>query len=165
MTTDRGRLGGRESATDPARGARALARLLDSAIRIPGTGIRIGLDPILGLIPGLGDVAGAGMAGYTVLLAARLGAPRSVILRMLGNVALDTLVGAVPLLGDLFDAGWKANTRNVALLERYLERPGTTRVSSRALVALVIAALVMLAGAGIIVAAVGLGWVLRAVGG
>jgi hypothetical protein len=164
MTTDRGGPEGRESAADPARGARAVARLLDSAIRIPGTGIRIGLDPILGLIPGLGDVAGAGMAGYTVLLAARLGAPRSVILRMLGNVALDTLVGAVPLLGDLFDAGWKANTRNVALLERYLERPGATRVSSRALVALVIAALVMLAGAGIIVAAVGLGWVLRVVG-
>lgn len=134
------------------RGARALARLLDAAIRIPGTNFRIGLDPILGLMPGLGDVAGAGLAGYTVLVAARFGAPRSVILRMLGNVAFDTLVGTVPLLGDLFDAGWKANTRNVALLEQFLERPASTQSASRGLVALVLGGLVVLGIAGAVFA-------------
>lgn len=137
---------------DHVRASRALARLLDSAIRIPGTNVRIGLDPILGLMPGLGDVAGAGLAGYTVLVAARLGAPRTVILRMLGNVAFDTIVGAVPLLGDLFDAGWKANTRNVALLERYLERPADTRAASRGLVALVLGGLALLGVAGAVFA-------------
>ena len=86
---------------DPLAQARTLARLLDSAARVPGTEIRFGADAILGLVPGLGDVAGAALAGYLVILAQRLGAPRAVVLRMLGNVAFDTLVGTVPLAGDL----------------------------------------------------------------
>ena len=150
---------------DPVVAARAVARLLDAAVRIPGTNIRVGLDPLLGLVPGLGDVAGASLAGYTILTAARLGAPRSVILRMLGNVAFDTLVGTVPLLGDLFDAGWKANLRNVQLLERYLERPAPTHAASRNLVALVFVALVLLAAAGVIVAGAVVVWLLRALSG
>src|SRR5690554_6293993 len=113
--------------------ARGLARLLDSVIRIPGTNIRLGLDPILGLVPGMGDALGAGLAGYAIVLAARLGAPPSVIVRMVGNVLIDMLVGAVPILGDLFDVGYKANLRNVTLLERYLERPARTRQTSRGL--------------------------------
>jgi hypothetical protein len=149
---------------DPVAAARAVARLLDDAVRVPGTNMRVGLDPLLGLVPGLGDVAGASLAGYTILTAARLGAPRSVILRMLGNVAFDTLVGTVPLLGDLFDAGWKANLRNVQLLERYLDRPAPTGTASRNLVALVFAALVMLAAAGVIVAGAVVIWLLRALG-
>ena len=132
--------------------AKALARLLDAAVQVPGTRIRVGLDPILGLVPGLGDVAGAGLAGYTVLLAARLGAPRSVVIRMLGNVAVDTLVGTLPFLGDLFDVGWKANLRNVALLERYLERPASTRAASRTVVALVLGGLALLGVAGAVLA-------------
>jgi hypothetical protein len=150
---------------DPVAAARAVARLLDDAVRVPGTNIRVGLDPLLGLVPGLGDVAGASLAGYTILTAARLGAPRSVILRMLGNVAFDTLVGTVPLLGDLFDAGWKANLRNVQLLERYLQHPAPTRAASRNLVALVFIALVLLAAAGVIVAGAVVVWLLRALGG
>jgi hypothetical protein len=148
-------------AGDPLARARTLTRLLDSAGRVPGTRIRFGLDPVLGLVPGLGDVTGAAMAGYVVLLAARLGAPRAVVLRMLGNVAVDAVAGAVPLLGDAFDVGWKANTRNLALLERYLERPGTTAAASRGVVTAVVVALALLAAAGIALAVV----VVRAVAG
>ena len=137
---------------DPLARARTLARLLDTAITIPGTGIRFGADAVLGLVPGLGDVAGALLAGYLVLLAERLGAPRSVILRMLGNVALDTLGGTVPVAGDVFDVVFKSNVRNVALLERALERPAETRRASRLLVLGTIAGLALLAAAAIVVA-------------
>ncbi|MES2179977.1 MAG: DUF4112 domain-containing protein [Gemmatimonadota bacterium] len=127
---------------------RALANALDSAIGVPGTSLRIGLDPVLGLIPGFGDVAGAALSGYIVLTGIRLGASRAVVLRMLGNVAIDTVVGSVPLLGDLFDAGWKSNSKNVALLEQYLEAPVATRAGSRALLIVVFAVLLVLAAAG-----------------
>jgi hypothetical protein len=131
------------AADDPLARARTLTRLLDSAAKIPGTGIRFGLDPLLGLVPGLGDIAGAALAGYLVLLAQRLGAPRSVILRMLANVAVDTVGGTVPLVGDAFDVAFKSNTRNLALLERTLDVP--TRDSERASRVAVIATLVGLA--------------------
>jgi hypothetical protein len=100
--------------------ARALTRLLDTAARIPGTGIRFGLDPILGLVPGLGDLAGAALSGYLVLLAGRSGASRTTIVRMLGNVAIDTFGGMLPVLGDAFDVAFKSNSRNLVLLERTL---------------------------------------------
>lgn len=145
----------------PIDRARGLARLFDAAVRIPGTNIRFGLDAVIGLVPGLGDVAGAGLASYTVLLAARLGAPPSVVLRMVGNVALDTLLGAVPLLGDLFDVGFKANLRNVALLERYVERPERTRRASRGLVLLAVAVLVLLAIGAVWVAGTVIGMLVR----
>lgn len=132
--------------------ARTIARLLDSAAGIPGTGLRVGLDPVLGLVPGLGDVAGAALSGYVVLTAARMGAPAPLVARMLANVALDTAVGSVPLLGDLFDAGWKSNTRNVALLERHLGEPagaGRTAATSRAGVFVVGLVLLLLAAGGL----------------
>jgi Domain of unknown function (DUF4112) len=134
---------------DGLTSVRFIARLLDSAVGVPGTGIRVGLDPLLGLVPGLGDVAGAALSGYIVLAAARRGAPASVVVRMLGNIAVDTAVGAVPLLGDLFDAGWKSNTRNVALLERHVGVPSEARASSRLVVAATFAVLVVLAAAGL----------------
>ncbi len=128
-------------------GIRQLARLLDAAIRVPGTNIRFGLDAILGLIPGAGDLAGGILSTFIILQAAKLGAPRSVLARMVMNVAVDSIVGAVPLLGDLFDVGWKSNTRNAALLERYAERPQATRASSRlAVIAAVAAVLVIVVG-------------------
>lgn len=139
---------------DPLARARALARLLDSAARVPGTGIRFGLDPLLGLVPGLGDVAGAVLSAYVVLLGARLGAPRAVVARMVGNVAVDAVVGAVPLLGDAFDVAWKANTRNLALLERALERPAATRATSTAMVGGAVAALALIAAGGVALAVV-----------
>lgn len=109
------------------RQVRRLARLLDAAVRIPGTEIRIGLDAVFGLIPAGGDVAGAVLSAWIVLTAARLGAPVAVLVRMTGNLALDAVLGTVPLVGDLFDIGWKANLRNVALLEGHLESPARTR--------------------------------------
>lgn len=126
-----------------------LARILDSVFRIPGTGIRFGLDPIIGLVPGLGDAAGAVLAAWVVLLAARIGAPTAVVLRMLTNVAIDAVAGAIPLLGDLFDLGWKANTKNIALLDRYIADPLEVHAASRAMLAGIIAALTALIAGGI----------------
>ena len=127
---------------------RALARLLDTAIRVPGTNVRLGLDPILGLIPGAGDLAGGVLSAYMLLLAARAGASKAVLLRMLGNLGADSLVGTVPLLGDLFDVGFKANARNARLLEEHLERPRDTERASRLFVAgVVVAALLLVVGA------------------
>ncbi|MCU0893613.1 MAG: DUF4112 domain-containing protein [Rhodospirillales bacterium] len=97
-----------------------LAGLLDSRFRIPGTSFRFGWDGIIGLIPGIGDAAGAACSAYIVVEAARLGAPRHVILRMLANMGIDAALGLIPLVGDLFDAGYKANRRNVELLLRHL---------------------------------------------
>ena len=139
---------------DPLARARALTRLLDSAARVPGTSFRFGLDPLLGLVPGLGDVAGAALSGYVVLLASRFGAPKSVLVRMLGNVVVDTVGGTIPLVGDLFDAGWKSNTRNLALLEQHLGQPSSAERASRAVVWLTIAALVLLAVGAIAVAVI-----------
>src|SRR5687767_8986818 len=102
---------------DDANDVRQLARLLDSAVRIPGTNIRVGLDALLGLIPGIGDAIGAALSGYIVLAAAKLGLPKSVLARMVLNLGIDTAVGAVPILGDLFDVAFRANTRNIALID------------------------------------------------
>jgi hypothetical protein len=118
-----------------------IAWVLDDLVRVPGTSRRFGLDPVLGLLPGGGDIAGSALSAYIVLAAARLGAPSSVILRMGWNVVVDTVLGAVPLLGDLFDAGWKANRRNVALLDRFIEQPGAARRSSRLVLAGVLLAI------------------------
>jgi hypothetical protein len=127
-----------------------LARLLDAAVRIPGTNVRFGLDALLGLIPGAGDVAGGLLSSFIILKAANLGAPRSVLARMVMNVAIDSVVGAVPILGDIFDVGWKSNTRNAALLERYASAPVVTRRSSRWAVAGAIAAVLLIVVAMIV---------------
>jgi len=129
------------------RRARALARILDTAVGIPGTKIRIGLDPILGLVPGAGDVAGAMLSAYIVLIAANKGAPRPVIWRMLGNIAVDTALGSVPVLGDVFDVAFKSNIRNVELLERYANEPATVERRSRGLAVLVIVIVAVLVAA------------------
>lgn len=151
---------GRARADDPRlEAARALARWLDAAFVIPGTRVRVGLDPLIGLIPGIGDAIGAAMGGYLILIASRLGVPPSVLTRMALNVGVETVIGAVPLVGDLFDFAWRANLRNVQLLETYLETPGATRRRSRLLVAvlLIVCGLVLagaIAGAVLIVQAI-----------
>jgi len=100
--------------------ARFLAELLDQRFTIPGTSIRIGLDPILGLIPGIGDGL-ANIAGSAILLiAAQYRLPTIVILRMGINIALNAMIGAVPIFGDIFSIGFRSNVKNVQLLERYL---------------------------------------------
>lgn len=102
---------------------RHLARLWDELVPLPFLRRRIGIDALVGLVPGLGDVAGALVAGWGLVVAVRLRAPASVLARMLYNIGLDALLGVIPLLGDLFDVGWHAQTRNVALLERWLADP------------------------------------------
>ena len=115
---------------------------LDEGIRIPGTRLRIGLDPILGLVPGFGDAAGAVLAVAVLVEAGRRGASRLTLTRMAFNIALDALLGAVPLIGDVFDVVWKANLRNVALLERHVAGPTATRHADRLFVGLLSGALV-----------------------
>jgi hypothetical protein len=102
---------------------RLLARLWDDLIPLPLIGRRIGLDALIGLVPGLGDVASALVASWGLVVAVRLRAPASVLGRMLLNIGLDTVIGAIPFLGDLFDIGWKAQRRNVTLLEQWLAQP------------------------------------------
>jgi hypothetical protein len=107
-----------------------LAWLLDSSIPIPGTRFSIGLDALIGLVPFLGDLVGVLLSSYIVGEAARLGASRSVLARMVFNVAVEGLTGLVPLAGDVFDAAWKANQRNVRLLGAWLEHPARAERSS-----------------------------------
>lgn len=97
------------------RRMRAVARLLDESVRVPGTRFRIGLDPIVGILPGAGDALTGALSLYVVVESARLGVSYTTLLRMLANVGIDVVGGSVPVLGDLFDAMWKANVRNVEL--------------------------------------------------
>jgi len=103
-----------------------LARLLDTAVAVPGTSIRFGADAVLGLVPGIGDLITTLLSSYIVYEAHRLGAPKRLIARMIGNVVLDSTLGAVPLAGDAFDVLWRANRRNVRLLREHLTKPGVT---------------------------------------
>jgi hypothetical protein len=123
---------------------RRLGYLLDNSIPIPGTRYRVGLEALVGLVPGLGDLVGGGFSAWIILHAARLGAPPSLLARMGWNLLVDIAVGAVPLLGDLFDAGFKANMRNLALLERHVEGPAASRRASRMFVAVLALLLVLL---------------------
>ena len=107
--------------TPPLKRVERLSYFLDNSIRIPLINYRIGWDALIGLVPGVGDVAGLLLSAYIVVEAARFGVPKSSLMRMVLNVGIEALVGAVPLLGDLFDATWKANARNVALLQAHLD--------------------------------------------
>ena len=102
------------------RRMRFVANLLDDSIRVPGTEFRIGIDPILGILPGAGDAVAAAMSVYIVLESARLGVPFLTLLRMMANVTLDFAIGSVPVIGTLFDAAWKANQTNVELAVEHL---------------------------------------------
>jgi len=136
----------------PLAKARTFTRLMDGALPVPGTSFRIGLDPIIGLVPGLGDATGAALSGYLVITAARLGAPASVIVRMVGNVALDVAIGAIPFVGDVYDFFWKSNRRNMNLLERFVEQPAHTTRGSTAVVVGAVAGIAAIAAAGVALA-------------
>ncbi|WP_373652073.1 MULTISPECIES: DUF4112 domain-containing protein [unclassified Schlesneria] len=97
----------------------AIAELLDGQFKLPGTNIQFGLDALIGLVPGIGDFVSGGISIWLVREAQRLGAPKWLIARMMWNVVVDVSVGAVPLVGDVFDAAWKANRKNMALLNRH----------------------------------------------
>lgn len=110
---------------DPSR-SRAridrIARLLDSAYTIPGTRIRIGLDPLIGLIPGAGDMMTTALSAYVVYEAHRAGLPAKAVLRMVVNIVIDLIIGTVPILGDIGDIFWRANRRNLAIFDEHLAR-------------------------------------------
>jgi hypothetical protein len=101
-----------------------LAKVLDSAIQIPGTNRTIGIDPLIGLIPVVGDAISAALSSYIVWEAKQLGIPRWKLARMIGNIAADTAIGAVPFLGDLFDVAFKSNRRNLRIVLEHLEQTG-----------------------------------------
>jgi predicted aconitase with swiveling domain len=99
------------------------AWLLDNSIRIPGTSIKMGLDSLIGLIPGIGDITGGALSSYLLLQAVGTGVAPVVIARMAVNIVLDTLIGMIPLVGDIFDIAFKANQRNIELMTNYHNSP------------------------------------------
>ena len=100
-----------------------VAKMMDSAFLIPGLNRRVGLDAVLGLVPGVGDALSAALASYIIWEARQLGLPRWKIARMIGNVAMDTAIGAIPLAGDVFDVFFKANERNLRIIHEHLGTP------------------------------------------
>ncbi len=166
----RGRERNRKSSPVPAQTRRntlarlrALSHLLDSSVRLPVIGYRIGLDPLIGLIPGVGDAVMLLPAGYIVFEAYRLGVPRRTLARMGLNIGVETLFGAVPIFGDVFDATFKANTRNLYLLEQHTGQLGATpllRPSNRGVVSFV--AILLLLGSAAVAFALWVGvWLFR----
>lgn len=122
-----------------------LSYLLDESIRLPG-GFRIGWDGIIGLIPGLGDVMGLGASGYILYLAAQGGVGKIVLLRMAFNILLETAIGSIPVIGDLFDFFYKANSRNLKLVQNYAAEPThVRRVSAAWLIVIFLAVLAVFA--------------------
>ena len=126
---------------------RRWARVFDSQFRIPGTNIRFGIDPILGLVPGVGDLASPILSMFMVWHGARLRVPKIVLARMVLNALIDAAAGVIPVAGDLFDFGWKATAWNLALLERHA-MPG--RPATRGDYLFVILCLALLAAAAIL---------------
>ena len=138
---------------------RGLAKVLDELVTIPVINRKVGLDAILGLIPGVGDLGSAAIGGYILLIASKVGVPAAVLWRMLLNLAIDTAVGLVPFAGDLFDAAYRANSKNAALLMRAVENPVATRRASRWMIVLLAAAFLAVAAAGIIGAIYVVRWI------
>ena len=141
-------------------GLRWMAELLDNAFQVPGTSYRIGLDPIIGLVPGIGDLVSPLFTIGMLLHARELGVPRVVQARMLINVAIDTIVGIVPVFGDLFDFAWKSNEMNLALLELHAREERDASRGDWAFVILMIALVVVVA----VIPFVVLGWLVSAIG-
>jgi hypothetical protein len=123
---------------------RVLSRLLDNAVSIPGTNYRVGIDPLLGLLPIGGDAVGLALSAYIILEAIRFRLPRATLVRMLTNLLLDSTLGAVPVLGDVMDFAWKSNARNLALLEAHLKDPHPQKAADRLFIFLTLGILIVL---------------------
>lgn len=152
---------------DDLRKLDRLAWWLDAAFQVPGTRWRIGLDGLIGLIPGIGDLIAGGASAWIVAHAVRIGLPWPVVLRMAGNVALESLVGTIPIVGDLFDMGYKANQRNMAIMRAAVESgahgaPRPLPRSARRGLAIVALGLFVLVAAVVALVAVGLALVIGA---
>lgn len=130
----------------PMKSLDRLAWLLDSSIRIPGTNWRVGLDGIIGLIPGVGDITAGATSSYILWQAIRLGVPLPVLLRMGINIMLESVIGLIPVVGDIFDFAFKANMRNVALMRDYVETPNRVKRRSTATLAIALISLLLFMG-------------------
>jgi hypothetical protein len=145
-----------------------LARWTDTVFRIPGLNIRFGLDAIIGLIPGVGDLVTSAASLYILSAANRYNVPRITLARMATNILLDTLIGAIPIVGDLFDAFWKSNQRNVELLRRHANAaPGAEKYLQRRdrwfVIAVIVGLVVLMIAAGVVAFWI-LGWIISAIG-
>lgn len=130
----------------PSQQKGTLSWLLDDCITLPG-GYRIGLDGIIGLVPGIGDITSSGISSWLLFKAYKQGVPNLIIVRMLINIVIDTIVGLIPVVGDLFDFIWKANARNAILLDEYRAAPDTTyrrSASAIGVFSLILVAVIML---------------------
>lgn len=125
---------------DRMRHVERIARLMDSEFTIPGTSFRFGLDPVIGLIPGIGNLATSAVSGMLIWTMMRNGASNNVVIRMALNLAVDSVIGAIPILGNLFDFAYRANDRNVALLRRHYEE-GKYQGSGRGIIVAVLVGL------------------------
>lgn len=124
---------------------RRLSYTLDNAFTVPVINYRVGWDAIIGLVPGIGDAITLLPSGYLIYQAHQLGTPQPLLIRMMVNVALEALIGTIPLIGDIFDAVWKANARNLAMLERHLGTSDTEKPSNAGPI-LMLGALVFISG-------------------
>lgn len=113
---------------------RYLSNLWDNALGVPGTKLRVGIESIVGLLPVGGDLIGLLLSCYILFDAIQFDLPKTILLRMVANIIIDAIVGVVPFFGDLFDTAWKANTRNVDLLEAHLHRPTLSHSANRRLI-------------------------------
>lgn len=105
--------------------SKKIAWLMDNSIRLPG-GLRVGVDGLIGLIPGVGDLVGGALSSWIIYIAYKKGAPKFILLRMTINALVDAAIGSIPIAGDLFDFIWKANSRNLKLLQDYEQNPKKT---------------------------------------
>jgi hypothetical protein len=131
---------------------RFLSRLLDNAVRVPGTSFRVGFDPLLGLLPGAGDIASVLISVYIVLESLRFQLPKETLIRMISNLVTDTALGTIPIAGDMFDVVWKANARNLHLLETHLQNPNPSRAADRLFIVGVVIILLLLVVAVVAIA-------------
>jgi hypothetical protein len=133
---------------------RSLSVLWDESLRIPGTKFRVGLESVIGLLPFGGDAIGIVLSCYILFRAIQFGLPQSILLRMALNILIDGVVGTIPLIGDLFDSTWKANTRNVNLLEAHLRHPRSSHSANRRFVILLCAGAVFIVAMLAVVSAI-----------
>ena len=139
---------------------RWLALIMDELLRFPGTKVRVGIDPVIGLLPGIGDVASAIVSAVALIHAVRYGLPKILLARMAMNILINELVGIIPGLGDAFSVWFKSNVRNYELLQRYSAAPARSRRSDWIFVIAVLGLLFVIVCAGLIVTAL----VLQAIG-
>ena len=147
------------------RRLRRISHLLDNAIPIPGTKYRIGLDPILGLIPGGGDLISSLFAGYVVFKSAQMGVPQETLVKMATNIVFDTVAGTVPVAGELLDVTWKANVKNIELLDAHLGSPEPGKKADWLFVAGLLLGLMLIVGGVIFLSVMLFGWLFQVITG